>query len=511
MKPLIIILVIGAVAGGSWLYRGAAASHHQDAVPEGLLYTVERGRLTVTLTESGTLMAKTSEKITCKARRGGTITELIDEGKSVEANEVLCRLDTTDLESEEQQLELDIVKTEADLDTAKTELEIQTSDNAARIEKAGIALTKASNELERYRDGDAPKERSNLLIAIKEAETTYSRAEKKYEDSKMLLEKDYINKSQVEQDEIDFERAKIELTAAKRDLEIFDKYTYPMTMTDRETALSDARRDLENAEKRARSTLRQKEVAVESNERRLTSLKKKLEKVKEQIEQFTLKSPSPGIVIYGDPSEPWYRDNIKIGGRIWGGITVFTIPDLRVMQVQLKIHEADINKLKEDQTATVTMDTYPGLVLNGKVTKIASIADSNDRWGGGDEVKRFTVDITLDGTGGQELKPGISAKASVFIGEHDDVLFVPIQCTYMEDGVHYAHVLRDGGQPSRVEVKVGVSNDTHVEILSGLEVGDRVLLYSPTLQAARQGPMMAGETGKGLSNGVPRSKANGDT
>ncbi|MCH8251619.1 MAG: efflux RND transporter periplasmic adaptor subunit [Planctomycetes bacterium] len=510
MKTIIVIMIVGALGGGgTLLYRSASDSTSQSSVPDGLLHTAGRGKLTVVITENGTLMAKNSEKITCKAKGGGTITELIEEGTSVEEGEVLCRLDTTDLEQEQQKLELDIVKTEADLDTAKTELEIQESDNVATVAKARITLTKAENQLERYKDGDAPKERRTLKIAIKEAEIRHSRAEKKYADSKMLYEKDYINKSQLEQDDIDFERAKIELEGANRDLEICDKYTYPMTMTDKELALSDAKRGLDNSEKRAKSTLRQKEVAVESNEARLVSLTSKLEKVKENIEYLTLKAPQPGIVIYGDPSAPWYRQNIKVGGRIWSGITVFTIPDLRVMQVQVKIHEADINKLEEEQTATVTMDTYPGLLLKGKVTKIATIAGGTDPWSGNDdEVKRFTVDVTLDSTDGETLKPGISAKVEIFIAEHEDVLFIPLQCIYAEEGVYYAHVLGDDGKPTRVEVKPGASNDSYWQILEGIEEGDRVLLYSPALAAAA-GKIEESEEGQAAASPATMPMQNG--
>lgn len=484
MKTIILVLVLVVVGvGGFFLFRPAAGRERGDGIRDELLYSVRRGTLTVALAENGSLMAKNSEKITPQTRRGGKITFLVEEGKTVEEGEVLCKLDTTDLEEQLQQLELDIVKTDADLNTARTELDIQHSENAASIEKARIALAKAEKELERYRDGDAPKAQRNLEIAIKEAETQHSRAKKKYEDSVKLLEQDYINKSQVEQDKIDFERAEIQLTGAQWDLEIFKTYTYPMTMTDRETAVSDAKRGLENADKRAASTLRQREVAVESQERRLTRLKKQLEEVKEEIDHFTIKSPSPGIVIYGDPEQPWYRTEIKLGANIWGGFNLFTIPDLRVMQVQVQIHEADINKVKEEQPATVTMDTYPGLILQGQVTKIASIAGGSDWRRASSEVKEFTVDITLEEVPDLVLKPGVSAKAEIFIEELADVLFVPLQCIFFEEGAHHCFALTEDGEPVQMQVKPGVSNDNYIHILEGLEEGDRVLLYNPKLGA----------------------------
>lgn len=492
MKALIIIIVVAALGGGGTLVfkQVNSTSNAPGAIAGEVLFATARGTLTVTVTENGALMAKNSEKITSKSRRGGKITFLVEEGKTVEEGETLCTLDATDLNHQQQELELNIVKTEADLDTAKTELDIQTSENVATIEKAGIALDRAEKEEERYRDGDAPKERRKLEIAIKEAENKFSRDKKKYEDSIKLLEKDYITGSQAEQDQIDYERSEIQLEAARRDLDIFEKYTLPMTMTEKRTGVTDKQRELDNAEKRAKSILRQKEVAVESQDSRLTRLKKQLDEVKEEIANFTITAPSPGIVIYGDPNQPWRREDIKIGGQIWGGMTLFTIPDLRVMQVQVQIHEADISKIAEEQAATITMDTYAGLVLTGKVAKIATLA------GGGNsrqnsEVKKFTVDIVLDSTEGQTLKPGISAKAEIFIDERKDVLYVPIQCVFLDDGRYHAYVSDATGAPATVEVEVGASNDTYIEITRGLSEGDRVLLYNPAIDT--QGTRLSDE------------------
>ncbi|TWT43868.1 putative efflux system component YknX [Phycisphaerae bacterium RAS1] len=481
-----LTVIIGAVVllGGLGVLQLGGYFRPSRAEGDEMLFSVRRGRLTVTITENGSLMAKNSEKIVFRGRRGGKITMLIEEGKTVAAEEVLCKLDTMDLENQKQQLELDIVKSDADLVSARTELDIQKTDNVANIEKAQIALNKARNELERYRDGEAPKERRNLEVLIKQAETDHSRAKKKYEDSIKLLEKNYINKSQATQDEIEFERAEIKLVGARRDLELFDKYTLPMTLVDKEAAVADAQRGLNSAEKRAASTLGQKQAAVAGAEQRLSSQKKNLKEVSDEIERFTIKCPSPGIVIYGEPNQPWQREDIKLGGQIWGGFTLFTIPDLRVMQVQVQVHEADINKIKDGQKTTVTMDTYPGLVLKGEVTKIATIAGEGGggwRGGGNEEVKKFTVDIVLDSTEGLTLKPGISAKAEIFVDERDDVLYVPRQCVFIEEGTHYSYVMR-GRQPQRVAVKPELSNDTYIQIAEGVAEGDRVLLYNPTIQ-----------------------------
>jgi HlyD family secretion protein len=481
MRTLTLLVVLGgAIAIGVPVAMRWNSGGPTSAIPDEALFAVRRGTLTVSITENGSLMAKNSEKVTSGAERGGKITFLIEEGKTVAQGDILCKMDTTDLETFQQQTELEIVQTNADLDTAKTELDIQHSENAASIEKAKIALDKAQKELEKYTDGDAPKEQRTFEVAIKEAETNFAKAKKKAEDSKKLLEQEYINKSQVDEDEIDFERAEIQLNGALRDLEIFNKYTRPMAMTDKMTAVSDAKRELDNAEKRAQSTLRQKEVAVERAQRTLTTRQKQLDEIKKEIENFTVKAPVPGIVLYGDPTQPWYRAEIKLGSQIWGGYTLFTIPDLRVMQVQLQVHEADINTVKEGQPATVTMETYPGVSLKGTVSKIAQVA-GDGRGGEQGEVKRFTVHITLDSTEEQTFKPGISAKASIFVTERTDVLFVPLQCVFLEEGVHYCYVKSADGSIEKVKVTPDISNDTFTQVTAGLNEGDRVLLYNPQL------------------------------
>ena len=498
-RPLAVIAACVAVAGGAFVAFRSLGPAAAAAVPDEALFTVRRGTLTVSITENGALMAKNSEKISSQAERGGKISFLIEEGKTVAQDEVLCRMDTTDLEQSQQQTELSIVQTTADLNTARTELEIQHSESAAAIEKAKIALDKARKELEKYRDGDAPKERQKLEVSIKEAETAFTKSKKKFEDSKRLLEQEYINKSQVDQDEIDFERAEIELASARRDLEIFDKYSLPMTMTEKDTAVNDATRELSNAEKRAQSTLRQKEVAVERAQQTLTSHQKQLDEIKKEIGHFTIKAPCPGIVLYGDPTQPWYRTDIKLGAQVWGGFTLFTIPDLRVMQVQLQVHEADINAVKEGQPATVTMETYPGVVLKGTVTKIAQVA-GDGRGSEMGEVKRFTVHITLDAESERQFKPGISAKASIFVTERKDALFVPIQCVFLEEGVHYCWVHREGGSVEKVKVTPDISNDTFTQVTAGLSEGDRVLLYNPAL-GSRSKPGQAPGSGSEASPG----------
>ena len=86
----------------------------------------------------------------------------------------------------------------------------------------------------------------------------------------------------------------------------------------------------------------------------------------------------------------------------------------------------------------------------------------------------------------QILSSGISAKAEIFIEERDNVLYVPMQSVFFEEGKHYCFVKRDLPAPVRVEVKPDLNNDSYVQIVEGLKEGDSVLLYNPVLRQATE-------------------------
>lgn len=479
MKALLVSLVVVALGGGGWWWfaRAGDAGAASALAAEGL-FTVVKGDLPITLTENGTLVAKDSQKVVPNIRSRGKITFIVEEGKVVNEGEELCKFDTSELQQQIDQVQLEITKAEADVQTAKTEFEIQGKQSESDIKKAKITLEKAQSDKEKYEEGDMLQEQRRLEIAIKEANTAWEKAKKKYEDSVELRKEDFVTQSALEQDEQDFDRATIAKERAEVDKKIFEKYTLPMTLRDKLTAVEDADLALATAEKRAESTLRQKEVAVEQAQKRLDKLNQQLKERNEELAKMIIKAPCPGIVIYGDPRYTWddYTAQFKVGGEVWGGNTMFTIPDLRVMQVKLQVHEADINKIKLEMPTRVTMETYPGILINGKISKIAAIATE-----GNQEVKKFDVEVTLEAVPGIELKPGISAKAEVMIDVRKDATYVPLQCVFIEGGKHWCYALDPAKAPQRSEVKPGLSNESYLEILEGLAAGQQVLLYNPSV------------------------------
>jgi multidrug efflux pump subunit AcrA (membrane-fusion protein) len=157
------------------------------------------------------------------------------------------------------------------------------------------------------------------------------------------------------------------------------------------------------------------------------------------------------------------------------------------MQVLIQVHEADIDKVALDLPVVVTVDSRPGESFEGKITEIATVANSAN-WTD-ESNKSFKVEVTLEGITGI-LRPGVTAKAEVRVETIPGVLQVPLHAIVPENGKNLAFVLHADGYQQR-EVEIGKHDSHKVEVRSGLAEGDEVLLYDP--RAGGMGSEAGGE------------------
>jgi len=470
-----VAAVLGVAASGRWLVGGSAEVSAKRS-SSATRAKVARGDLHIAVEENGFLSAKDNVKISPKFKGSGTITVLVEEGKSVVPGDVLVEFDKTQLESQITELENQLTQYEIELEAAKANLEIQERDNQATIEKAELALEMAQLTKERYEQGDAPNELRKLDLAAEKALSELERARERFLQVPELVAEGFLTKVQEEEERIKVREAEIGDENAKKDLELHKSYTVRMEGKKKETEVKDAVRELENARKKADINLKEKQAALAQRERQVTSTKSRLEQQRTELGHYTVKAENPGIVHYGDPDNPWWRQEVKVGNNAYQGQTLITIPDLTTMQVLLQIHEDDIDKLKPDQPVVVTIDSRKGETFTGKITEIASVAASNRPWS--DDVnKSFKVEVTLDTTT-SDLRAGITAKAEIEIETVKDALYVPIHAIVSESGKHIAFLVQGDGHVER-DVKIGKNNAHYVQVLEGLAEGEEVLLYDP--------------------------------
>jgi len=478
MKTLLVILALAVLGALSFFGLGSfspwseapGADRFKDAI-----FEVVRGDFAITVVENGYLKAAKSETLQPKYQGQNTITWLIEEGAEVAEGAVLVEFDATELENELEESRNRLIQYEAELEAAQANLAIQTRENEAAIEKAVLALEVARLTLTRYEQGEYPNTLRKNQLAVEKTQSELKRAEEAYAQVPSLEAEGFLTKIQAEEEKIRLKEAEINLENATKELELYEKYTQPMEQKQKEAAVRDAERELETARERAKINLKEKEARVSQQKRLFQSTQARIAEYEKNVGYMKLIAPRPGIVLYGDPDNRWMLNEIKVGNTIWPGMTVITLPDLSEMQVLIDVHEADIDQLDVGQKCTITLDTYKGRIFEGEVTDVASVASSSN-WGDATN-KKFRVEISMK-SGEVVMRAGITAKVEVQVETIPGVLFVPIHAVHQEGSEFVCFSPAGTGFDRRV-VTVGKSNDNHVVIESGLEPGDRVLLFDP--------------------------------
>jgi multidrug efflux pump subunit AcrA (membrane-fusion protein) len=225
------------------------------------------------------------------------------------------------------------------------------------------------------------------------------------------------------------------------------------------TRVASARKALELAETRYAEEMRQGRAEVA---RAVAAL----ENAKVQLSYATITAPIDGVIASVSTEE---------GETVAAGMqapTFVTIIDLKRLQVDAFVDEVDIGKVKVGQRAVFTVDTFPATDFEGKVSAIYPKAVIQDN------VVNYDVVVDIETPYHGLLRPEMTASVSIFLERREDVLAVPAKAVQRERGRNVVYVTADDRTESR-EIKVGWRDGQWIEVASGLDEGEIVLLEAP--------------------------------
>ena len=310
----------------------------------------------------------------------------------------------------------------------------------------------------------------------------------------------YVSDLELERDKLSVKTRQISKGSNELALELFKLYDFPKQI---EKFLSDyveAKRRLVRTHASTRSRLAQKEADRKKSGSNFSSRKERLEKSRKDLELCVIKAPAPGLVIYGSGTDDHRRYRgmgiIGPGETVYRNQTLITLPDLTKLMVDISVHESSVDKVKSGQRAKIILDAFPDTTLTGEVLKVAPLPDQSKGWFNPD-LKVYKTEVAIDGAH-DFVKPGMSAKAEILVNHIKDALIVPNHVVSNRLGKKVCYVSTSRGTEQR-EVQTGQYNDAFVQILSGLQAGEKVLLNPPTLT----------ETEAGAANGFEEEIKNG--
>jgi RND family efflux transporter MFP subunit len=172
---------------------------------------------------------------------------------------------------------------------------------------------------------------------------------------------------------------------------------------------------------------------------------------------FSLTSPIGGVVI---------ERNGTIGATVGSDANVFKIIDISRVWIDANVFEKDLERVRRGQEVKVAVPAFPGVTFSGRVILISSVVDPDSR-----SVKVRTEVSNADG----RLKPDMFANVQILTDLHKTAISIP-QAAVLDDGGKPVVFVAEGNGYAKREVHQGILGNGRVEIIEGLEAGDKVVI-----------------------------------
>jgi cobalt-zinc-cadmium efflux system membrane fusion protein len=265
---------------------------------------------------------------------------------------------------------------------------------------------------------DQENARRNSAAEVKFAQATYDR-------TKFLFEKEITPRKNLEQAEHDLELAK----------------------SNEISATSSAKVTVANARRRL--------LILGLSDATIDSLVKK-QNIGTSV--FSLISPISGVVV---------ERNGTVGATVGSDASLFKIINLSSVWIDANVFEKDLERVRNGQIVNVTVPAFPGSTFSGRIILISSIVDPETR----------TVKVRTEVPNGDgRLKPDMFANVEIVTAARRTAISLPLAAVLDDGGRSVVFVADSNGGYQKKEVTLGLKSSDRVEIVTGLNEGDQVVV-----------------------------------
>ncbi|MGI9467306.1 MAG: efflux RND transporter periplasmic adaptor subunit [Rubripirellula sp.] len=404
-----------------------------------LLHFVERSKFEAFVTEPGDIVSSSNVEVRCEVESRGsagvTIVSLCEEGTEVETGDLLVQFDDSVLQNELIAQQIVVAKDKSAL--------IQAESN----------LSNAERTLREYVEGLFQQEVETLESAVFVTEEDLRRKELELASHRRMASKGILNQLQVTAGEFALEKSRKDVAASKRALDVFKKFT-------RERKVGEFTAEIEK-----------QKANVEAAKFTQKLSNQKLLEISEQIDHCTIRAPAAGQVVYANERQRGEPVVIEEGSQIRFNQMVARLPDIKQMQVDVKINESHINRVSPGMRAEITLDADPEKLLFGEVKHVAPYPFPM-RWHGAP--LEYGVEVAIKDPP-PTIRPGLRAKVKIFFEAKDSVLQIPLAAVIAHEKSHYC-LVRDGDDWEPTPIIIGPNNNNQVVVIEGITEGDQVAL-----------------------------------
>ena len=444
------VLVIGGIAGFN-IYT----SHQEKTILVGRLENtliLEPVTVNQTVADTGTVTVMDTSAVYIKTSQT-VATVPVKEGDYIKKGDVLA---TYDIEDERAEFGRKIAEAELNLSNA-------------RLNAQNTALPASGNELLQYESDivtsnknltDAQSAIDSVDIKIAQQQILLDSVKDNLDKNKVLYDQGLLAESMYKDIKTNYDNA----LEAMNDLQL-QKKSGEATLTTREAQLSQAQQRLNNAQSAFSNSSTSIQYALNQNSIELHKIE--LERLNSDLEKLTETTLAP---CNGNIK----KLNVTEGGKAGTANPIAEISRLESVVVKADFSEFSAPALTVGQKVEITTGALKDMVYHGEILKIAGEAKKKEN--SSDDETIVPVEIKVSDMD-ERLKIGYTVDVQVFIDKAENVIAVPPRAILYEDNSQYVFVVNaDESGFIKQEVRLGLTGDSLIEIISGLNIGDRIRL-----------------------------------
>ena len=419
------LIFVGVALFLTWFYLFPSNGSEEPQKPVFKTSEILHGDLLIIFSATG--IVEPNFKVEVKSKASGEVLSFpFEEGDHVKKGALLLQLDKSD--------------EKRNVAKARTEL----ASSSAKLKKAETALLLQKTKY----DSDIKSSQSEIETAL---------ANLKESEDKLKRQSELFGKKFVSQESLD--RAKTLFKVNQENL------------IQAQTRLQTAKDSIHDI------TMKKNEIELVQSEVIRSGIA--MAEVEERLDETEIFAPIDGVIIEKLVEE----GQIIASGisNVSGGTAIATIADMSRLFIIADIDETDIGSVKIGHAVRITADAFPNKIFKGKVTRIApqGVIDNS--------ITIFKAKIEVQGTGKTLLKPMMSANIDIVTRQIKDTVYVTRAGIRKDEEGEFAVILKND-QPEKVRVKTGIKNPIHVQIISGLNPDDEVILgdWEKILQEAKE-------------------------
>jgi HlyD family secretion protein len=476
---------LAILSTGGWFAYHQIFAHSADPVPVRVV-RVQRDTVEITINESGTVELR-DQQILKSPVEGAVEQVFVKTGNQVENGEQLIVLRNPDSQKNLEQKYSEIRANELNLERNQQKVtEAETKVQAARQALQIIISRREMFEGTRLASQKRTIEKQELALErsrqkVQEAQANLDAEQQELEQLQQLLEKGFIpgndlqiQEANVRNAEAQLRDAQLQVNQDRLDLENqqLEQQNIAQELRDKFVEDETQERSAKEALQQAQAELKQAQLDVKTLTLEIERQKLDAQDTEEKLQQSILSSPIDGIVL--DVA-------VKAGDGINRSDPLLTLGDPSQELIKLQLSTLNAAKVKPNQEARITVigpDAKPFQGFVKSLSPLAGAGTTNNNSESSSGQATVAAIVQLNNPTGT-LIPGAQVSVEIILDQRQNVLVLNTEAIQRQEKSPFVWIRDPQGNAQKKPVTLGLEGLVTIEVKSGLNKGEQVLLPSP--------------------------------